>query len=92
MTDIEYTEQALDHLGDLEDHVVDRVLNKVDEATEWTNHRLDDWFDGNVVVLEAWGFCATFFNVFDDIDAGELLEIAADDAFVVAQFLSEGAN
>ena len=41
MTDVEYTEQALEHLADLEDHVADRVLNKVDEATEWTDHRLE---------------------------------------------------
>ena len=41
MTDVEYTEQALDHLEDLEDHVADRVLNKADEATEWTDHRLE---------------------------------------------------
>lgn len=42
MTDAEYTEQALDHLDDLEDHVADRVMNKVDEATEWTEHRLEN--------------------------------------------------
>jgi mRNA interferase RelE/StbE len=41
MTSVEYTEQALEHLTDLEDHVADRVLNKVDEATEWTDHRLE---------------------------------------------------
>ena len=34
MTSVEYTEQALEHLRDLEDHVADRVLNKVDEATD----------------------------------------------------------
>jgi mRNA interferase RelE/StbE len=41
MTDVEYTEQALEHLEGLEDHVTDRVMNKVDEATEWTEHRLE---------------------------------------------------
>ena len=41
MTDVEYTEQALEHLEDLEDHVADRVMNKADEATEWTDHRLE---------------------------------------------------
>lgn len=41
MTKVEYTEKALDHLEALEPHVADRVLNKVDEATEWTEHRLD---------------------------------------------------
>ena len=41
MTNVEYTEQALEHLANLEDHVADRVMNKVDEATEWTEHRLE---------------------------------------------------
>jgi len=41
MTDVEYTEQALEHLANLEDHIADRVMNKVDEATEWTEHRLE---------------------------------------------------
>lgn len=41
MTDVEYTEKALDHLGALDPQVADRVMNKVDEATDWTEHRLD---------------------------------------------------
>lgn len=41
MTDAEYTERAIEHVADLEDHVADRVMNKIDEATEWTNHRLE---------------------------------------------------
>lgn len=41
MTEVEYTEQALDHLEALDPQVADRVLNKVDEATEWTDHRLE---------------------------------------------------
>lgn len=41
MTTVEYTEQALEHLVGLEEHVADRVLNKVDEATKWTDHRLE---------------------------------------------------
>lgn len=41
MTDVEYTEKALDHLEGLDPQVADRVMNKVDEATEWTEHRLD---------------------------------------------------
>jgi len=41
MTAVEYTEQALAHLESLEDHVAERVLDKVDEAAEWTEHRLD---------------------------------------------------
>ncbi|GAB3701675.1 type II toxin-antitoxin system RelE family toxin [Halorubrum pallidum] len=39
--EVEYTEQALDHLDDLDPQVADRVLNKVEEATEWTDHRLE---------------------------------------------------
>lgn len=41
MTDVEYTEQALEHLQNLDTQVADRVMNKVDEATEWTEKRLD---------------------------------------------------
>ena len=41
MTDVEYTEQVLAHLDSLEDHIADRVLSKIDEATEWTDHRLE---------------------------------------------------
>jgi mRNA interferase RelE/StbE len=41
MTDVEYTEQALGHLEGLDAQVADPVMNKVDEATEWTEHRLD---------------------------------------------------
>lgn len=41
MTEVEYTEKAIDHLESLEPHIADRILNKVDEATEWTEHRLE---------------------------------------------------
>ena len=41
MTDVEYTEQAIGHLEDLDPQVADRVLNNVDEATDWTEHRLE---------------------------------------------------
>jgi len=41
MTDVEYTEQALKHLESLDPQVADRVMNKVDEATNFTDHRLD---------------------------------------------------
>jgi hypothetical protein len=40
MTDVEYTEKALNHLEGLDPQVADRVMNKIDEATEWTEHRL----------------------------------------------------
>jgi mRNA interferase RelE/StbE len=41
MTDVEYTEKALDQLEKLDPQVADRVMNKVQEATEWTEHRLE---------------------------------------------------
>lgn len=41
MTEVEYTGQAIDHLENLDPQVADRVMSKVDEATEWTEHRLD---------------------------------------------------
>ena len=41
MTDVEYTAQAVEHLDNLDPQVADRVLNKVEEATEWTEHRLE---------------------------------------------------
>jgi hypothetical protein len=43
-------------------------------------------------VLEPRGFRATFFDILDDVEAGELLQIAADDTFVIAQLISESAN
>ena len=41
MTEVEYTEKAIDHLEDLDSQVADRVMNKVDEAMDWTEHRLE---------------------------------------------------
>ena len=41
MTEVEYTEQAIGHLENLDAQVADRVMNKVDEATDWTEHRLE---------------------------------------------------
>lgn len=41
MTEVEYTEQALEHLQSLDPPVADRVMDKIDEATEWTEHRLE---------------------------------------------------
>jgi len=45
-----------------------------------------------VVVFETRRFRATVVDILDDIDAGECLQITADDPFVVVQLLSEGAN
>lgn len=36
MSNVEYTEQAIEHLETLDPQVADRVMNKVDEATDWT--------------------------------------------------------
>ena len=41
MTDIEYSKQAVSHLENLEPHIAERVMDKLDEATEWTSHHLD---------------------------------------------------
>ncbi|ELY59295.1 type II toxin-antitoxin system RelE family toxin [Natronococcus jeotgali] len=41
MTNVEYTEQAISHLENLDPQIADRVMNKVDEATEWTEHRIE---------------------------------------------------
>ena len=41
MTEVEYTEQAISHLEALDPQAADRIINKVDGATEWTEHRLE---------------------------------------------------
>lgn len=41
MTEVEYTEKSIDHLERLESDVARRVIDKVDEASEWTEHRLE---------------------------------------------------
>lgn len=41
MTDIEWSERAVEQLEELEPDVQDRVVSKLEEATEWTEHRLD---------------------------------------------------
>lgn len=41
MTEVEYSDQAVDQLADLETETADRVMDKVDEATDWTEHRLE---------------------------------------------------
>lgn len=41
MTEVKYSDQAVDHLENLEPHIAERIMDKVDEATEWTNHRLE---------------------------------------------------
>lgn len=41
MTEVEYTKKALGQLEELDPPIADRVMNKVDEATEWTDHRLE---------------------------------------------------
>ena len=40
MTEIEYSDQAVDQLGALERHIAERIVEKIEAATEWTDHRL----------------------------------------------------
>lgn len=40
MTDVEITPQADDHLEDLDPDARERILKKLGEAQEWTEHRL----------------------------------------------------
>lgn len=71
MTDVEYTEKALNHLEALEPEIADRVMNKVDEATEWTEHRLDPLTNysyyklraGDYRVILTWNRDADFLRV-----------------------------
>lgn len=41
MTDVEYTEKAIEQLEDLETHIAERIIDKLDEATEFTEYRLE---------------------------------------------------
>lgn len=41
MTDVEITSRAAEHLGALDPTARERVLKKLAEAQEWTDHRLD---------------------------------------------------
>jgi len=41
MTEVEITPKADDQLSDLDAEVRERILKKLDEAREWTDHRLD---------------------------------------------------
>ncbi|MFW6385286.1 MAG: type II toxin-antitoxin system RelE family toxin [Halodesulfurarchaeum sp.] len=41
MTRVEYTENAVRQLEDLDSQTAERILDKIDEAAEWTEHRLE---------------------------------------------------
>lgn len=41
MTDVEITSQAEEHLESLDSEACERVLKKLGEAREWTEHRLE---------------------------------------------------
>ncbi|WP_159904823.1 type II toxin-antitoxin system RelE family toxin [Salinirussus salinus] len=41
MTDVEITPQADEHLAQLEQETRERILKKLAEAKDWTEHRLD---------------------------------------------------
>jgi mRNA interferase RelE/StbE len=41
MTEVEYTEKAVEHLESFDPPTAERVMDKVGEAREWTEHRLE---------------------------------------------------
>jgi mRNA interferase RelE/StbE len=41
MTSVRITSQADEQLADLDSEARKRILKKLDEATEWTDHRLE---------------------------------------------------
>jgi mRNA interferase RelE/StbE len=41
MTEVEWTPKALDLLDGLDSEAQERLVTKLDEATDWTSHRLD---------------------------------------------------
>lgn len=41
MTEVEYTREALNQLSELDPPVAERILDKVEEATDWTEYRLE---------------------------------------------------
>ena len=41
MTEVEWTPKALDLLEGLETEPQERLINKLDEAKDWTSHRLE---------------------------------------------------
>ena len=41
MTDVEWTPKALDLLDGLETEAQERLISKLDEAKDWTSHRLE---------------------------------------------------
>lgn len=40
MTEVDFSENAIGHLESLDPPVAERIMDKVDEAAEWPNHRL----------------------------------------------------
>lgn len=58
MTSVEYTNKAVEHLEDLDPPTAERVMNKIDEATEWTEHRLDPLTNYNYYKLRAGDYRA----------------------------------
>lgn len=41
MTEVRWTQKALDLLDGLDGETGERIVKKLDEATEWTSHRLE---------------------------------------------------
>lgn len=58
MTDVEITPQADEHLADLSPDARERVLKKLGEAQEWTEHRLDPFSGWSYYKLRAGDYRA----------------------------------
>lgn len=58
MTEVEYTDQAVDQLESLDPTAQERIVDKIDEATEWTEHRLKPLRDTDLYSLRAGDYRA----------------------------------
>jgi len=58
MTDVEYADLAFDQLQAFDDHIADRILDKVDEASEWPDHRLEPLTEYSYYKLRAGDYRA----------------------------------
>jgi len=73
MTEVEYSDRAFDQLENLESDTAERIMDKVDEATKWTEHRLDSLSNSDNYKLRIGDYRA----IIDwDKEADELFVIA----------------
>lgn len=74
MTDLFYSDQAREHLEQLETEPAQRLVAKFEEAADWTDHRLDSLSNSPYYSLRAGDYRA----IIDwDHDADSLTMIAA---------------